>query len=94
MGRRKLCPSKGTAGQSAPSSSQSKAPRRSAGKKAKAKTNRTPVERDDDCECVVCGEKDFTFREGDWVMCQVCGVWAHEACTDTEFVYVCHLCED
>ena len=63
------------------------------------KVKRKIVEPDEDSEddeyfCLVCAESYSGSKPGDdWIMCSSCKLWAHEACTDAHFPYVCHNCD-
>ena len=67
-------------------------------KKLKTKSKKkipfeTKPSKDEDTECLVCGEDFCQSREREvWVQCSACGGWSHELCTMGETVYVCHDC--
>lgn len=55
--------------------------------------NPTPKPRPEnqETECIICGE---TFDE-DWIQCNKCQDWAHEACVDInpiDLYYKCDVC--
>ena len=57
------------------------------------KKNPTPKPRPEhqETECIICGE---TFDE-DWIQCNKCQDWAHEACVDinpSDLYYNCDVC--
>lgn len=53
-------------------------------------------ESEKDCNCIYCRENFCTSKEGEeWIMCVLCGEWAHEACAGVEGVdetFVCDFC--
>ena len=45
---------------------------------------------EDECFCVVCMDTYNNSKLGEkWVKCSYCKHWAHEACTDGGFLFVC-----
>ena len=61
-------------------------------KEMKTKQNIQELSRDQETECIICGE---IFDE-DWIQCHRCKDWAHEACVHidpSQLYYFCDVCK-
>ena len=58
------------------------------------KAKPAPVNDDDSCPCLLCGEPFSNSQPGEkWVQCTTCKMWAHENCTSGDKCFVCDHCQ-
>ena len=58
------------------------------------KAKPAPVNDDDSCPCLLCGEPFRNSLPGEkWVHCTACKMWAHENCTSGDKCFVCDHCQ-
>ena len=58
------------------------------------KAKPAPVNDDDSCPCLLCGEPFSNSLPGEkWVQCTACKMWAHENCTSGDKCFVCDHCQ-
>ena len=63
----------------------------------RSRMDQTTSSNDDDSDdaswpCIICGEC-YSEPGEQWLECQICKHWAHEACTDLSGYFVCTNCE-
>ena len=70
------------------------APKRKAAGKRSKRINVYESDSDEETwPCLVCGEPYSNSKPGEkWIQCTICKLWAHEACTLGEFLYICQNC--